>query len=80
MEFYRRLSPRRRGNRKGFKPHVTLLYDAKNIPEHPVHPVGWTVSELVLVRSYVGLGRHEHLARWPLLGKSPESVQMDLTF
>ena len=78
MEFHRKLSPRGQGNRRSFKPHVTLLYDAKNIPEHPVHPVGWTVTELVLVRSYVGLGRHEHLARWPLCGAPPAAFQMEL--
>lgn len=77
MEFYRKLSPRVQGSRRALKPHITLLYDAKNISEHSVHPVGWTVSELVLVRSYVGLGRHKHLARWPLLGKPSGSVQLD---
>jgi RNA 2',3'-cyclic 3'-phosphodiesterase len=78
MEFYRKLTSREQGKRKPLKPHVTLLYDVKNIPEHRVRPVIWTVSELVLVRSYYGLGRHEHLARWPLLGKPSESVQINL--
>jgi RNA 2',3'-cyclic 3'-phosphodiesterase len=51
-----------------FTPHVTVLYDPKSIDEHPVEPVSWIASEVVLVRSLVGQGIHEHLARWPLHG------------
>jgi 2'-5' RNA ligase len=46
-----------------FTPHVTLLYDARDVDEYPVEPIGWTVKEFVLVRSLNG---HEHLVRWPL--------------
>lgn len=57
----------RRGMRRlantSFTPHVTLLYDARDVDEYPVEPVGWTVKEFVLVRSLNG---HEHLVRWPL--------------
>jgi 2'-5' RNA ligase len=46
-----------------FAPHVTLLYDARDVEEHPIAPIGWTVSELVLIHSMRG---HVHLDRWPL--------------
>jgi RNA 2',3'-cyclic 3'-phosphodiesterase len=46
-----------------FTPHVTLLYDAGDVDEHPIEPIGWTVREFVLIRSSNG---HEHLVRWPL--------------
>lgn len=49
--------------RKDFTPHVTLLYADRNVEEHPIEPIGWTVSEFVLVHSMHG---HVHLARWPL--------------
>lgn len=51
--------------RRGFTPHVTLLYDARSAEEHPVAPVTWQVSEFVLVHSHNG---HRHLARWRLRG------------
>ena len=57
----------RRGLRRlantNFTPHVTLLYDARGVDEYPIEPIGWTVTEFVLVRSLNG---HEHLVRWPL--------------
>ena len=57
----------RRGLRRlastNFTPHVTLLYDALGADEHPTEPIGWTVKEFVLIRSFNG---HEHLVRWPL--------------
>jgi 2'-5' RNA ligase len=49
-------------------PHVTLLYDDDNIASHPIEPVGWTVREVVLVRSLYGSGRYEYLARHVLGG------------
>lgn len=57
----------RRGMRRlatmKFTPHVTLLYDARDVEEYPIEPIGWTVKEFVLIRSSNG---HEHLVRWPL--------------
>ena len=47
-----------------FTPHVTLLYDARSVEEHPIEPIGWTVTEFVLIHSMKG---HDYLARWPLL-------------
>ncbi|MFG3592596.1 2'-5' RNA ligase family protein [Bradyrhizobium sp. RDI18] len=59
----------RRGLRRlantNFTPHVTLLYDARSVDEYPIEPVGWTVTEFVLVHSQRG---HRHLARWCLCG------------
>lgn len=49
--------------RKDFTPHVTLLYADRNVEEHPVVPIRWTVNEFVLIHSMHG---HVHLARWPL--------------
>src|SRR6202043_848028 len=49
----------------GFTPHVTLLYDIRNVEEQPIEPILWTVREFVLVHSMRG---HAHLARWPLRG------------
>lgn len=53
----------RRRASTNFTPHVTLLYDARDVEEHPIEPVGWIVSEVVLIHSMRG---HLHLARWPL--------------
>ena len=51
-----------------FMPHLTLLYDSRRVAEQAIEPIGWTVNEFVLVRSRLGLSRHETLARWPLSG------------
>ena len=51
-----------------FTPHMTLLYDRQVVDEHPVETVSWTVKEFVLVHSFVGQGKHLHLARWLLRG------------
>lgn len=49
-------------------PHMTLLYDDENIASHRIEPIGWTVREVVLVRSLYGSGRYEYLARRALGG------------
>ena len=49
-----------------FAPHMTLLYDLSKVRGHAVEEVGWTASELLLVRSRHGQSRHEPLGRWPL--------------
>jgi RNA 2',3'-cyclic 3'-phosphodiesterase len=54
--------------RSQFVPHVTLLYDARNVPEHAIEPISWNVTEFTLVRSLVGQSRHIPLARWSLTG------------
>lgn len=49
-----------------FTPHMTLLYDRRIVEEHAIATFGWTVTDVVLVHSLIGRGRHIHLARWPL--------------
>lgn len=51
-----------------FTPHLTLFYDRKSVPEEPVDPVSWKVSEFVLVHSLQGQTRYIPLARWSLAG------------
>ena len=55
--------------RSAFTPHVTLLYDEQLVPEEEVRPVRWTVSEFVLIHSFVGHSRYETLGRWTLRGR-----------
>jgi 2'-5' RNA ligase len=47
-----------------FTPHVTLLYGAHSVEEHPIEPIFWTVTEFALIHSMKG---HDYLARWSLL-------------
>jgi RNA 2',3'-cyclic 3'-phosphodiesterase len=49
--------------RNAFTPHVTLWYGEREVDEHPIEPIGWTVREFVLIHSLRG---HTYLARWPL--------------
>lgn len=49
-------------------PHLTLLYDDRDIKVEAIEPVSWTVHEFVLVHSFLGRTRHIPLARWPLRG------------
>jgi 2'-5' RNA ligase len=51
-----------------YTPHLTLLYDDTHVAPRAIEPIGWTVHEFVLVRSLIGQGRHEVVARWPLHG------------
>ncbi|MFT3857360.1 MAG: RNA 2',3'-cyclic phosphodiesterase [Aquabacterium sp.] len=51
-----------------YTPHLTLLYGREPLAERSVAPLSWTVREFVLIRSFIGQGRHEHLGRWPLMG------------
>jgi RNA 2',3'-cyclic 3'-phosphodiesterase len=58
----------RRRAAKDFTPHVTLLYDQREVEEQPIEPISWTVRDFVLVHSRQG---HVHLARWPLGENQP---------
>ena len=49
-----------------FRPHLSLAYGPAPERNLAIPPVGWTVEELLLVRSIHGEGRHEELGRWPL--------------
>jgi tRNA(adenine34) deaminase len=64
-----------------FKPHATLLYDPRGIPERAVAPITWTVGEVVLVHSLLGKTTHEHLARWSLgLPIAPPEISAPAAF
>lgn len=51
---------------KAYTPHVTLLYDNADVPEQPIEPISWRVTEVVLVHSLLGKTQHYHLGRWTL--------------
>lgn len=55
-------------------PHVTLVYPGKDIESfsRSIAEIEWLASELVLVHSHVGLGRHDILGRWPLSAEKPQ--------
>jgi len=55
-----------KAGRPSFTPHMTVFYADRPIEKQPVKPIGWTVREFVLIHSFVGLGRHEIVGRWPL--------------
>ena len=52
--------------RTAFEPHLTLAYSRTPIVEQPLEmPVRWMASELVLILSEQGRGRHTVVGRWP---------------
>lgn len=59
------MAPRREPE---FWPHVSLLWDKRELPKAFVEPIAWMAREFVLLDSPVGEGRHEVLGRWPLVG------------
>lgn len=52
--------------RRGFTPHMTLMYGKSVVVEQPVDPFRWRATEFALVNSHVGKSHHEILGRWPL--------------
>jgi 2'-5' RNA ligase len=52
--------------KRSVTPHMTLLYDPKLVPAQPIEPISWRATELTLIHSLQGRGRHDVLARWPL--------------
>ena len=52
--------------KRGFTPHMTLMYDRARVAEHPVEPVAWWAAAFVLIRSHVGQGIYDELGRWTL--------------
>lgn len=54
-----------------FKPHLTLLYDEGSVEQRAIEPITWTVSELVLIDSWLGKTHYDVKGRWPLKGTSP---------
>lgn len=83
-EFHRRLGASldshnvRYNHTSRFTPHVTLLYDGREVEEESVGMVSWTAYEFVLVRSLVGKSRHIPLARWALCGNSDSGTEKSL--
>lgn len=48
------------------KLHLTLCYREQFVEATPIPPIGWQVTELVLIKSLLGKGQHILLGRWPL--------------
>lgn len=57
--------------RPGFYPHITVDYERDPVSTRAVEPLVWDVTEVRLVDSHYGEGRHEVLARWPLRDRQP---------
>lgn len=52
---------------RAYEPHMTLCYDrVHRLPITAIEPVTFRVTEFVLVKSYLGLSRHEVVRTWPL--------------
>ena len=49
-----------------FTPHLTLLYDKREVAERTIEPIQWFAREFVLIDSRVGKTQHVQLAKWPL--------------
>jgi 2'-5' RNA ligase len=49
-----------------FTPHVTLLYDEREIVAEAVPPIVWNARAFALVHSLLGRGEHRVLAAWDL--------------
>lgn len=51
-----------------FKPHVTLLYGERSVPEEAIAPIRWVAGEVVLLNSLVGKTEYQRLGRWTFAG------------
>lgn len=64
--------------RSKFSPHLTLFWTHACIEAHPVTPIKWTVSEIVLIHSRAGRAEHIIVGRWPLgvpaVAEPPEPI------
>ncbi len=58
----------RAGSKVGFVPHVTLLYDRKEMPVQRIEPIRLTVDRFCLIHSWRGLSRYTTLQSWELQG------------
>jgi RNA 2',3'-cyclic 3'-phosphodiesterase len=47
-------------------PHVTINYRGDRLGAKTIPPIGWTVTEILLVESIVGKTTHVEHGRWPL--------------
>jgi 2'-5' RNA ligase len=50
-----------------FTPHLTLLYDKREVAKRTIEPIQWFAREFVLIDSRVGKTQHVQLAKWPLV-------------
>ena len=57
--------------RPSFYPHITVDYQHAPVGARRIHPLAWDVTEVRLVDSLYGQGRHEVLASWPLRDRQP---------
>lgn len=49
-----------------YQPHMTLSYDPRHrLPQMPVERIGFIAREFFLVKSHIGLSRHEVMQTWP---------------
>ncbi|WP_083444611.1 2'-5' RNA ligase family protein [Herbaspirillum rhizosphaerae] len=54
---------------RSYEPHMTLGYDPRHRVERiAIDPVGFQIAHFALVKSHIGLSRHEVLRVWPLSG------------
>lgn len=50
------------------EPHVTINYHGDRLRGGKIDPIGWTVTEILLVESVVGKATHVEHGRWALRG------------
>jgi 2'-5' RNA ligase len=50
----------------GSEPHLTLSYDACDLPTRSVPSIRWMMDEFVLIHSLYGLSLHKQLGSWRL--------------
>ena len=50
------------------EPHVTINYHGDRLRAERMPPIGWTVTEILLVESVVGKATHVEHGRWALAG------------
>jgi len=48
------------------EPHLTINYRGDRLRAQTIAPIGWTVTEILLVESVVGKATHIEHGRWPL--------------
>lgn len=49
-----------------YQPHMTLCYDPRHrLLQMPVESIGFIAKEFFLVKSHIGLSRHEVMRTWP---------------
>ncbi|MDB6117882.1 MAG: hypothetical protein JWO08_1663 [Verrucomicrobiaceae bacterium] len=66
VELTRNACPRPKGSRLAFTPHVTLLYDRKDVDAGLPEPICWQASEIALVCSEKGTTQYHRLGHWNL--------------